>query len=110
LQIDHVATVGVASEEACSLLWIPPLSQEIITCTRDVAKIDKTRSPPNFSLKFLKTAVKSRCVPLDDDACHERMLYFRVERMISPLGVKNNINADIVRTDFSKTPASQLCH
>jgi hypothetical protein len=106
LQIDHVATVDVALEEACSLLWIPPLSQEIITCTRDVAKINKTRSPLNFSVKFLKTTVKSRCVPLDDDACHKRMLDFRVERMISSLGVKNNVNADIMRTDFSKTPVN----
>jgi hypothetical protein len=104
--MDHVATVNVASEEVCSLLWILPFSQEIITCTRDVAKIDKTRSPPNFLVKFLKTTVKSRCVPLDDSACHERMLYVRVERMISSLGVKNNVNADIVRTDFSKTPVN----
>jgi hypothetical protein len=101
-----VVIVDVLSEEVCLLLWIPPLLQEIITRTCDVSKINKTSSPPNLSVKLLKTAVKRRRVPLGDNACDMRMLHVRMERMIGLLGVKNNFNADIVTINFSKTPVN----
>jgi hypothetical protein len=54
------ATADQLSEVACLLLWIPPLLQEVIMHPCNVSKVNKTSSPPNFSVKLCETAAKSR--------------------------------------------------